>query len=131
MIEHGFDMVICLLLGVTIVHLALVQHRLQAFRAERDRLQAFVTALDLTVERAEAAIRRLKAAQAEGEPAAATAASRTVSPRTPERLLATAAASRAQEARTKAAAENPAAAVPGDGKGGLAELLRSVAGGPS
>lgn len=66
MIDHVFDIVICALLVATIMHLALVQRRLSAFRAERDRLQAFVTALDLTVERAEAAIRRMRTLEAEG-----------------------------------------------------------------
>jgi hypothetical protein len=60
MIDRVFDVVICGLLVATIVHLGLVQRRLRAFRAERDRLQAFVTALDLTVERAESAIRRMR-----------------------------------------------------------------------
>ena len=54
MVDRLFDLVICGLLVVNIAHLALVQHRLRAFRAERDRLQAFVTALDRTVERARA-----------------------------------------------------------------------------
>jgi len=61
MVDHLFDLVICALLIATIGHLALVQRRLRAFRAERDRLQAFVTALDLTVERAERALRRFAA----------------------------------------------------------------------
>jgi hypothetical protein len=70
MVDRLFDLVICGLLVATIVHLGLVQRRLRAFRAERDRLQAFVTALDLTVERAESAIRRLRpVAGGDGEPA--------------------------------------------------------------
>ncbi len=88
MIDHAFDVLLCALLVATIAHLALVQHRLRAFRAERDRLQAFVTALDLTVERAETAIRRLRNLQAESgvaPPQPETA--RPVRQRTPEDLL--------------------------------------------
>ncbi|NBB70722.1 MAG: hypothetical protein GVY33_10440, partial [Alphaproteobacteria bacterium] len=88
MVERVFDLVICGLLVATIVHLALVQRRLRAFRAERDRLQAFVTALDLTVERAESAIRRLRPV-AGGERADAPAAAQptAVRERAPEDLL--------------------------------------------
>jgi len=88
MVERVFDLVICGLLVATIVHLALVQRRLRAFRAERDRLQAFVTALDLTVERAESAIRRLRPV-AGGERAEEPAAAKptAVRERAPEDLL--------------------------------------------
>lgn len=89
MIDRLFDVVICVLLVTTIAHLALVQRRLRAFRAERDRLQAFVTALDLTVERAEAAIRRMRNVEAQ-RPPAASEAPRAVRQRTPEDLLRTA-----------------------------------------
>ncbi len=86
MTEQLFDIAVCLLLLVTIVHLALVQRRLRAFRAERDRLQAFVTALDFTVERAETAIRRLRAID-QKTPNATTEAPRPVRTRDPEDLL--------------------------------------------
>lgn len=122
MSEHLFDVVVCVLLVVTIAHLFVVQRRLRAFRAERDRLQAFVTALDVTVERAETAIRRLKQAQA---PAAETPAPapRVLRPRTPEELLESAGAT----ARRRKAAT--ADAPPADaGKGGLAALLKSLGG---
>ncbi|MEO1090602.1 MAG: hypothetical protein AAFX81_08215 [Pseudomonadota bacterium] len=133
MIEHGFDLAICILLAVTIVHLALVQRRLRAFRAERDRLQAFVTALDLTVERAELAIRRLKQAQSPGHEAAEPDVHQ-VRPRTSEQLLAAAGTTRTASAKTTdkrpdAAANARPEAI--DPKGGLAALLRSVAGGKS
>ncbi|TVQ36825.1 MAG: hypothetical protein EA356_04905 [Geminicoccaceae bacterium] len=128
MLDHWLDLVVCALLVVTIAHLFLVQRRLAAFRAERDRLQAFVTALDLTVERAEVAIRRLKQVQSAG-PEAAPAKAQTVRARTPEELLQAAAATQPRERRP--AQPGAAAAVDtGGGKGGLAALLKSVAGQP-
>jgi len=88
MVDRLFDLVICGLLVVNIAHLALVQRRLRAFRAERDRLQAFVTALDLTVERAESAIRRMRPlTAADGDTAAAAAKPRALRERAPEDLL--------------------------------------------
>jgi hypothetical protein len=89
MIDRLFDLAICGLLMVTIAHLALVQRRLTAFRAERDRLQAFVTALDLTVERAESAIRRMRPVAARDADAdlGADAKPKAVRERTPEELL--------------------------------------------
>ncbi len=89
MVDRLFDLVICGLLVVTIAHLALVQRRLRAFRAERDRLQAFVTALDLTVERAESAIRRMRPVTAgDGDTEASAAAKpKAVRERAPEDLL--------------------------------------------
>lgn len=90
MVDRLFDVAICVLLVATIAHLALVQRRLRAFRAERDRLQAFVTALDLTVERAESAIRRLRplaGGDAGGTSAATAAKPQAVRERAPEELL--------------------------------------------
>lgn len=88
MVDRLFDLAICGLLVATIAHLALVQRRLRAFRAERDRLQAFVTALDLTVERAESAIRRMRPLTAgDGDTAAAAAKPRALRERAPEELL--------------------------------------------
>ncbi|MFP4362048.1 MAG: hypothetical protein ACLFTG_15435, partial [Alphaproteobacteria bacterium] len=89
MVDRLFDLVVCGLLVVTIAHLALVQRRLKAFRAERDRLQAFVTALDLTVERAESAIRRMRPVTTGTGPADAAppAGPKAVPERAPEDLL--------------------------------------------
>jgi hypothetical protein len=139
MIDRLFDIAICALLVATIAHLALVQHRLRAFRAERDRLQAFVTALDLTVERAESAIRRLRpAAGGDAEPAAAKP--REVRERAPEDLLKAARAAagvdggrRGREATTSAAGVRRGAG--GAGQGGdkraatLADALQDAVGG--
>ena len=86
MVDRLFDIVICALLVATIVHLFLVQRRLRAFRAERDRLQAFVTALDLTVKRAESAIRRMRPLTG-AEPSEAQAKPKAVRERAPEDLL--------------------------------------------
>lgn len=109
MVDHVFDVVICALLVATIAHLALVQRRLRAFRAERDRLQAFVTALDLTVERAEAAIRKMRHVQAGSEPAAPAPTSREVRSRSPEELLRTARQAAGVTGRKpKAGGERPA-----------------------
>lgn len=90
MVDRLFDVAICVLLVATIAHLALVQRRLRAFRAERDRLQAFVTALDLTVERAESAIRRLRplaGGDTGATPPPAAAKPQVVRERAPEELL--------------------------------------------
>jgi hypothetical protein len=122
--DRLFDLFICVLLVVTIAHLFVVQRRLRAFRAERDRLQAFVTALDVTVERAEAAIRRLKQAQAPAaEPSAPSP--KVLRQRTPEELMEAAAlASPARRKPNTAASTVP----PATGKAGLGALLKSLAG---
>jgi hypothetical protein len=125
MLDAWLDLLVCGLLLLTIAHLFVVQRRLAAFRAERDRLQAFVTALDLTVERAETAIRRLKQLQTAGGEPQAPAPTR-LRPRTPEELME---AARPQtRSAGRPAAGSPAGAPVGDGKGGLAALLKSVAG---
>ncbi len=124
--EQLFDLVICALLVVTIGHLFVVQRRLAAFRAERDRLQAFVTALDLTVERAEAAIRKLKQVQGVGAEPPAGQKKQVLRPRSPEELLEAAggAGGNRQRRPATATAQPPM----DDAKGGLAALLKSVAG---
>ena len=145
MIERVFDLVICGLLVATIVHLALVQRRLRAFRAERDRLQAFVTALDLTVERAESAIRRLRPV-AGGERADAPHAAKptAVRERAPEELLRAARAAagaggghagrRAEPGTTGVAAAGRGAEPGGERQGGgrravgLADALQDAVG---
>ncbi|MFW5679200.1 MAG: hypothetical protein ACOCYE_00135 [Pseudomonadota bacterium] len=125
MLDHWLDLFVCTVLLVTIAHLFVVQRRLAAFRAERDRLQAFVTALDLTVERAETAIRRLKQLQnAAGEPEPVTPTR--LRPRTSEELL-EAARPQARRPAKPSSSTSPAAALD-EGKGGLAALLKSVAG---
>ncbi len=124
MSEYWFDLVVSGLLVVTIVHLFVVQRRLAAFRAERDRLQAFVTALDLTVERAEAAIRKLKQVQGVGaEPASGRP--QVLRQRSAEELMD---AANAGSRQRRPAQPGSSAAAPDEGKGGLAALLKSVAG---
>jgi hypothetical protein len=147
MVERVFDLVICGLLVATIVHLALVQRRLRAFRAERDRLQAFVTALDLTVERAESAIRRLRPVAGGERAEQPTAAKPTaVRERAPEDLLRAAraaaggsggdAARRAEAAASTAGAGGDRGAEPGGERrrggrraAGLADALQDAIGG--
>jgi hypothetical protein len=132
MVDRLFDLVICGLLLVTIAHLALVQRRLRAFRAERDRLQAFVTALDLTVERAESAIRRMRPlAGAEGATEAAAAKPRVVRERAPEDLLKAArAAAGVAGARGERRTTEPAAPGARGGKraASLADALQDAVG---
>lgn len=143
MVDRLFDLVICGLLVVTIAHLALVQRRLRAFRAERDRLQAFVTALDLTVERAESAIRRMRPLTAGdgGTEASAAAKPKAVRERAPEDLLKAArAAAGVRGERTASAAAagtgtRRGAGTAGGGQGGdkraatLADALQDAIGG--
>jgi hypothetical protein len=134
MIDRLFDLLICGLLVATIVHLGLVQRRLRAFRAERDRLQAFVTALDLTVERAESAIRRMRPIVS-GETDAPSEKPKTIRDRAPEDLLKAArAAAGVQGGRGRAgdatvAAKPRAAGAPRREAATLADALQDAIGG--
>ncbi|MGF1475886.1 MAG: DUF6468 domain-containing protein [Geminicoccaceae bacterium] len=62
MVDTALQLVLIALLLITIGYCWLVHRRLALFRNDRHKLEAFVTALDLTIRRAEAAIRKLKVA---------------------------------------------------------------------